>query len=249
MTNLTIMHAPNHAPSLTRPVVQRIFNRANSAGVDSIGWTEAYARIPFIRLHSNWRLIVGQSKTDKRRGGKDNPIAVNRHRGIKWIGCRAEKVCPAARPVKYNPERWVTYACYVHPSVGKVAHVAIHPDPINNWVKKWLRNKRVALPANAPAFKKTMASLEAIVKDLQAQGYLVVITADINCHNFSGADSWMPQEVFKRLDLNTYYHGIDAIAYDKRLKLAKPVQVIPKAKVGKGEDHDQLIASFTRASA
>lgn len=231
----TVLHAPCHGPSLTRNAVRH----AMGLGASSIEWTEAYNRNPLIRSRVSYRTLVGKSKTDKRRGPKDNPISVKRGRQvIEW---HAVKACRASVPLEIAPERWVTVVVYQEPGVGKVAHFAFHPHakvqdspPGND------RQREKAFQDRRRKYAAGMRVLEGMVREMQAKDYLIVVSGDLNWRGDDGP-TWAPAPTFKRLGLQFWNDGLDWIAYDHDLVLVKRRTISEREN---GQDHPWLLATL-----
>lgn len=223
---LTILHAACHGPSLT---AARIRQACHRYGVDSIGWTEAYNRTWFMRTRLRFRMVVGKSPTDTRRGAKDNPILVRRWHKILDRG--AIKACDASTPEKIAPERWITWAAYDH-EIGRVLHVALHPNAavVNAWGSD-----------RAAKYRQEMHALIRLVEAKKAQLGIdhVVVTGDLNYHRADPARRLSPRWVFKQLGMSYRSDGLDWIAWSSELHVAH-WRVIPTSE--NGQDHPWLLA-------
>lgn len=232
--DLGVMLAACHGPSLTRDHIRLAQQIANREHLHSTGWSEAYKRIPFLKARPSWDCIVGTSTTDVRRGPKDNPILVSKLR-TKIHESGAFKACRSAQPLRLAPERWITWVVYeTDPDELLVLHVNIHPHPVVQTARR-LSPRRLG-------HLRQMRRVERLVnrKRLEHGPDLhVVVTGDANSRS-NWTAKYSPAQVFKRLGLSVYWHGILAVAHDPRL--TRSVRVVPKAK--NGQDHPWLVVTF-----
>jgi hypothetical protein len=234
---VTILHAPNHAPSTTSGAMIRVATRT---AADSIGFSEAYRVMRMLGLVDGYRLHVGRGARDRRRGAKDVPI-LTRFDHVS-LGSGAVQISEAVEPSRLAPDRWLTFSLFPSPA-GRIAHLNLHPNArVAGWTTSVPRVREYA---------EAMASLERYVRLFRLEGFLPVVTGDLN-HNSQEAPPrtplpvWAPAEVFRRLDLGYWRQGIDYVAHDQRLQLTSR-QVIDRAVTG--SDHPWLLATFTRRNA
>lgn len=242
MTDLTIMHAPLHGPSATRATV----NRALSHRADSVGFSEGYRIKSDFRHRLTYRCTmgnpdvdgqVGVSDRDNARGAYDVPILTKRkHKGVERLSVRA---CRASEPIKIAPPRWISLSVFKVAGLGTVAHFNLHPHaaiagflPTNDRVRQ---------------YRRQMMLLKSMIEDEQAKGRIIVVTGDLNFPYVPDAHApeFSPQRVAADLGLKVYVRRIDWILYDRRLRLAEPVEVIDPA-TNPGTDHPWLIARFVK---
>lgn len=228
--SLTILHAACHGPSL---VPARIRQACQRYDADSIEWTEAYKRNPYLRTRLRFRMIVGKSKTDKRRGAKDNPILVRRTH--KLVASGAVRACGPSHPVKIAPERWITWAIYDHP-LGRVAHYAAHPNAAV--ASAWDSDR-------AAKYRQQMQALAQLVEDNRTRYHVDhdVISGDLNYHEGDPVRDWTPKDLFKRLGMTYWCEHLDWIAWTEGLRLDR------KRIIGtheNGQDHPWLLATLNR---
>lgn len=219
MRPLRVVHAPLHGPSATR----REMHDALELRADSVGYTEAYNRIPYLARRPWWRISVGHSETS-RRGPGDVPVLVaRRNRPVdRW----AIKASEAGTPLKFAPERWVTGFAYRH-ALGVIEHVNHHPNPL------------VSLSARREA-RRSMERLEQCLEVSLKLGRLPVVTGDFNqTKNHIG--EYSPREVFDRLNLRWWAVGLDWVAWHRSL-IPVGRRVIPRVR--NGQDHPWLVIDF-----
>lgn len=234
-TPFVVMHAPNHGPTVTPEILQKALNRARKERVSSIGFTEAYNRIPYLRSRKAWDMIRGVSKTDTRRGPKDNPILIRKNRKVlEEIKVKACKGVPSSSRVA--PERWI-HGVVSAEEVGTVLRIQLHPHAAV--MKLGPTNRRLL------QYQAEWRLVEKIVREAHAKygkDLHVVITGDFNA-NSSFENKYGPKKVAERLGLKVSWHGIDGAMYSPSLHLEK-VETISEAEQGKGQDHPWLIFHF-----
>lgn len=224
---LTILHAPCHGPSLDLAAI-RI---AVGLDADSIGWTEAYRRVPMLRRRLRYRTRVGNPRhavNASIRGAHDVPIQVHRrNRLIEW---QAIKACDPSTPLRVAPDRWITRVVFEHP-IGRVEHVALHPNAAV-----------MGHPLGVDRVEKyaaTMERLESIATRAIRRGHHLVVTGDLNYR--SGGPDYAPEAVFDRLDLDTWRIGLDWQARSPHLRL---VDRLTLGEATTGQDHPWMRARY-----
>lgn len=229
-----VMLAACHGPSLTDAHVQHAVDLANHHRLHAVDWTEAYERIGYVSRRHLWDCIVGRSRTDRRRGPKDNPILVSKRR-TRILESDAFKACNAAFPLRLAPERWVTWVVLETHTGALVLNIAIHPHPAVQNASRFSRRVR--------GHFRQMKKVERLVARKRREhgpDLHVTITGDVN-----STDSWTakyaPATVFTRLGLDAYWHGILAVAFDRRLQLLGVDEIHTDEN---GQDHPWLIATF-----
>lgn len=226
---VTILHAPNHAPDLGWPAIKL----GISLDADSIGMSEAYRRTRLLSRLRGYRLTVGRGARDRRRGAKDVPILTKA--GHVSLGAGAVQISEAARPARLAPDRWLTFSLFDSPA-GPIAHLNLHPDA-------GIANAAPGVP-RVREYAEAMKSLERYVRLFRLEGFLVVVTGDLNfpAELHDHLPVYAPAKVFERLDLAVWSQHLDYVAYDRRLTLIKR-GVIDKRQTM--SDHPWLLATFT----
>jgi hypothetical protein len=233
--DLGLLLAPCHAPSLTEEDVKYATQLGRERRLHIVNWTEAYNQIPALEARALWDLVIGTSRTDKRRGPKDNPILLNKRRTyIHESG--AFKGCGAARPIKIAPERWVTWAVFETTAGLMVLNLCIHPHAGVQNASPFTRRVRGHLRMMKRVEKFVQAKRNEYGSELH-----VVISGDVNSTAAWDA-KYSSASVFQRLGLNVYWHNILAIAADKRLRLMGRPEVIPTNQ--NGQDHPWFVALY-----
>lgn len=231
---LTILHAACHGPSLSTAAIRF----AASLNADSIGWTEAYRRIPALRRRLRYRTRVGNPRgvaNASIRGAHDVPIQIrrrwrNRRRLVDWY---AFKACDPSTPIKIAPDRWITGAIYDHP-VGRVEHIALHPNAAVQGVDREVDRVR--------KFAAQMRRLESTIVHAQQRGHVVIVTGDLNWGHPQPSDPpFAPWRVFERCDLDVWRVGLDWIAYAPHLRIVERQTFGPAVT---GSDHPWLFVRF-----
>lgn len=220
---LRIVHAPLRGPEATKAEM----HRALELGACSVGWSEAYRHIPYLRRRPAWRIAVGHSDTSL-RGPGDVPVMVRRHH--KPVDRWAVKACAPAEPLRLAPERWVTGFAYRHP-LGTIEHIAHHPNPIGN-PDATLSMRR--------EYRNSMERLEQTVRVALELGRLPVVTGDLNVPASSPLE-FAPRHVFERLNLKWWAVGVDWVAWHRSLI---PVHRETLDREQNGQDHPWLLIDF-----
>lgn len=236
--SLVVLHAPAHGPSLTRHHIRR----ALGLGACSIGWSEAYRRIDYLRGRPSWRLTVAWPSEailddpDERRGAWDCPISTRRHHDR--LAAFRVRACDESTPIKLAPPRYVYGEAYAHP-LGDVEHIAAHPNAavVNRETGEPLNPREVDRVAK---YVETMAVVERRARHALNRNRLVVITGDLQMGAHQSVP-WSPSSIAKRLDLRVWAEGIDYVLSDKRLK---PVD---RRVIHTTMDHPWMREEFTRA--
>ncbi len=225
---LTILHAPTHGPTLDLDAIRF----AASLRADSIGWSEAYRRIPALRRRLRYRTRVGDPRGIPNatiRGAHDVPVQVRRTRRlVDWY---AFKACDPSTPIKIAPDRWITGAIYDHP-IGRIEHVVLHPNAAVQGVDPEVDRVR--------KYANQMRRLESTVTLAWRRGHVPIVTGDLNWGKPEDDDPWFaPWRVFGRLDLDYWRVGLDWIAYPPHLRIAERV-TFPESRTG--SDHPWMLA-------
>lgn len=227
---LTILHAPCHGPTVTPHHIRH----ALTLGACSVGFSELYERVPYLRERPSWRTTVGNPPNDTHdelRGAHDAPIATRRHH--EQVRSFAMRACDASTPLKLAPPRWVQSDTYVHP-LGDVEHITAHPNAAVVGLD----------PARVDRVKKyvaTMGVLERRIKLALKRKRLVVVTGDLNYPALADVVDWSPHAMFARTGLKVWAIGVDYVAHGPGLR---PVdrQVI----TDNGQDHPWMMRRFVR---
>jgi hypothetical protein len=229
---LTLLHAACHGPTLSRARIRQACRRYG-AGV--IEWTEAYRRNRYLRTRLRFRMVVGKSKTDPRRGPKDNPLLVRR--GYEVIDRGAVKACDASTPHKIAPERWISWAIIRHLELGVIGVYALHPNAAV--VDAWESDR-------AAKYRQQMQALIDLVRANRARYHVDddVVSGDLNYHENDPVRDLTPRDVFEQLGMDFWCEHLDWIAWTPGLE---PVEkrVIPTSE--NGQDHPWLLVRFIRA--
>lgn len=202
---------------------------------DTIGINEARRIMDLLALRRRYRLIVGEGGRDP-RGFHDTPILTRR--SLVSLGSAAFQISEQVKPVRIAPDRWVTVSCFGHP-VGPVAHLNLHPNAA-------VQGRDEALP-RVREYAESMASLDRLLTFLDAEGFLCVVTGDVNYRPEPGRKRWdsSPYEVFARHRLTHQNEGVDVVAWPRTLRLGRSV-VLDKDRTG--SDHPGLVVWLTAAA-
>ncbi len=236
---IAFMHAPMHAPSVRLRHIRHMFRLAKEHQVVSIGMTEAYNAGPYLLgWKGAWRTIRGTSKTDRRRGPKDNPILLRRRyngRRVKVLRTWKIKAHGPSYPEKLAPERWihaVLFLCWDGSAWVKVLHVAVHPNAA-------VRNADPSAD-RVVKFRDFWGQVVALVNQVRDHhGNLrVVLSGDVNARRDDDQVGF-PRWAVAELELRGWWEGIDLIAHDLATARTEKVDVGEN-----GQDHPWMIAEL-----
>lgn len=218
---MRVVIAPLHGPDATLSEAHRALN----LGACSVGYSEAYHLIPYLRRRPWWRIAVGELGAHP-RGAGDVPVLVRRDHAVieRW----AIQACDAAQPLELAPARWITGFAYEHP-LGVVEHINPHPNPYFA--------PRATLSLRK-AYVENMDALEVRIRRSLNLGRLPVVGGDLNMSRVHGMP-YAPRELFDRLGLRTWSQGVVWIAYPRSLVLTG-MRVLED----NGQDHPWLVADF-----
>lgn len=200
---------------------------------DTIGINEGYRIIPLLRARRGYRVFYGEGGREP-RGYKDTPILTRKT--LPSLGTMALRVSERAAPLKLAPDRWVTVSCFEHP-VGPVAHVNLHPNAAVQG-----RDEDVG---RVREYAESMATLDRLLGFLSGEGFLPVVTGDVNYRPEPRARRapHSPYEVFARHRLTFRNKGLDVVAWPRELRLAR-AEVLTRDRTG--SDHPGLLVYLVR---
>lgn len=239
----TVMHAPNHGPTVTKRIFRRALRQARRSGARTISTSEFYHLWRWGKHRPGWACIIADEKPMPRRGANDNPLFVRRKflarrhvlERITVKGAKGVRLADGTMS-RVAPERWIQGAV-TQEDIGKVLHLCVHPHAgvVHQTGGKRLRQ-----------YRAEWRIVMRIVREMRAKygdDLHVIITGDFNAPA-SWQDPYGPSAVAKTLDLNLEYHGIDGVMFSKGLSLASSPRLIPEAQQGAGQDHPWLIFNF-----
>lgn len=176
-----------------------------SLDLDSAGIQEGQGLLPALPVRG-MRELYDEFSPDQRRGAKDTLILTSRQ--LPSLGTMTLRASKPAAPAKWAPERWITVSCYQH-GIGPVAHVNVHPNAVVMG--------RARTVGRVREYARHTWAMNRVIRFYQREGFFVVVTGDMNWRR-SKVAPWSPYRVFRLRGLRVAAHGIDAIAYDKRLR-------------------------------
>lgn len=205
---------------------------------DTVGINEGSRAIPLALKRRGYREFHGTGSSNDRRGPKDTPILTRK----VWpsLGAMALQVSEEVQPVRIAPARWITVSCFRHP-VGPVAHINLHPNAA-------VQDRDEELP-RVREYRESMESLDRLLGFLKGEGFLTVVTGDMNFRPEPPArrPDHSPYEVFARHKLTHRHDGLDVIAWPrKELRLVRSVVLEKEAT---GSDHPGLMVWLSPTEA
>lgn len=210
-------------------------NRLKASGAHAIGLQEAHTRFGAFRKHSGpayWHLVNGLGG----KGAKEVPVML-RKAETKYLGHGGYKASDYIPHRKgWSNERWIFYVMYEHEGVVYCI-INTHTNAVvqrPDGRRRSLRLKRVR------EFRDHMHLLGQEITHRKNQGYVVIVTGDLNFRVTKHAWFWSPQRLFARNGMDFVRKGVNYIAWDaSQLKCTKH-WIIPKRKTG--ADHHWVVA-------
>lgn len=218
-----------------------VHNRARAARFmlkqrcDVLALSEANTLSRMLARRARYRVVVGASGRDKRRGASTMPVLV--HREHASLGEIAWQAAERATPERLAPDRWVTVAAQHVAGFGDVAVVNVHPHPLTDG-----RKLDVARVRETAELWGTVSRLLAFLAD---EGLFVVLVGDVNARKGDDTPGWTgAYDVIDEHELRAVSRGLDVIAYDKRLRAVER-DVFPRER--HGSDHPAIVVELRRA--
>lgn len=209
--NLTVLHAPLHAPSANRNPAG-VIRAVRGIEPDLVGFSEAYAILPELQALADFRLIVENGGADRRRGQKDNPILARR--GLTSHGSGQVWGCAPSTPLKYAPERWFTYSVTALGRGAPLFLLTLHPHPMvqDKDTGGFLDNDR------AKEFAAMMRRFDDLLRWADAMGWRVVVVGDMNFRD-RGDAPLSPYTIMRKHGLSVKSRGLDAVGFSPELRM------------------------------
>lgn len=175
------------------------------------------------------------------KSGQEVPVLLSKK--ARYIGDGAYLVSDRVSPDNKGiaPDRYLTWVRFEWKGV-KYAIINMHPNAA-------VQNRDTGAPLSRKIkrvreFIRSMKELEEEIQSQKADGYVPVVTGDLNYRVRPGVTlwKWSPAAVFKRNGLAFHAEGLDYIAW-QATKLGKiRVNVIPASQTG--SDHPWLVADL-----
>lgn len=178
-------------------------------------------------------------------GGKSSrevPILLRKKK--RFLGQGAELISYRTRKDNRGiaPDRYLTWVRYKHGG-RNYCLINLHPNAaVQNRATGNVLNTSMA---RVKQYLKSMRALEREIKQQRADGYIVVVTGDLNFRVKTQDGKpwkWSPEAVFARTGLDYYAVGLDYIAWDKKNLRRKRVRTIPVSRTG--SDHPWIVANL-----
>lgn len=173
------------------------------------------------------------------RGSRENVSIIRKGKDVEILGHGSYKVAPAAKPIKYAPERYLVWVRFKKGG-KKYQHITTHTQPAVQ-----SRSTGRMLPRNIKRVAGYVMGMRAIAKEIRrakGDGFTPIVTGDLNYRRYPGVKNfvlafWSPQNVFQRTRLAWREHAVDYIGWGARLRY-KNEGTISQAR--HGADHDWL---------
>lgn len=190
-------------------------------------------------MRDEYHLFAG---SEAGKSGSEVPILL-RKKGTTYLGDGAYLVSNRVRPNNKGiaPDRYLTWVRYEF-SGKKYVIINMHPNAAvqNRNTGKPLRKKL----KRVREYIKSMKELEEEIKSQRADGFIPIVTGDLNYRVRKGVTlwKWSPAAVFKRNNLDYINTGLDYVAYDKNRLAKRRSKIIPTSKTG--ADHPWIVADL-----
>jgi hypothetical protein len=236
MSQVKILHAPLHGPSFV-PAVGR---RAYTTGAHSIGWSEAYKALPWLRKNpGRYRHFTADGTRKDARGrrvGWDVVISIRRDCAVQANGSflLSPELNVGSTGIKYHPERHAVWVVFTTPAGIRVLDLRWHPQP------GALRRPKVL-----GEYRKSVALVERRLNALVSQYKpdLVVVGGDLQ---LGASGRWIgPSRLYRRLGMEGQRRGVDWLGWTATFRAVKGWQ-IPIRRVARGMDHPWLVRVLAR---
>lgn len=132
-------------------------------------------------------------------------------------------------PTKLGHARGITAVAYKKAGLPPIAHINIHPNPINHLDPK-------ATPPLVDEYVKNMGALSSLQAYLRGRGFKIVTTGDFNITqgNARSRHYATPYSIARNHNMNAIGYGVDGILWDKTLRVVD-TRTIPESLTG--SDH------------
>lgn len=204
---------------------------ARSTKANSFGFNEAAnvaARLAALPAHRNFGALPGFNDM---RDAHDCITIVQNAMVMKHHSYT--QVSKDVEPLNIARDRGITAVGYRKKGLPPIAHINIHPNPINHLGPK-------AHPPIVDEYVKNMAALARLQVYLRQLGFKIVTTGDFNLTevNSFGRSYLNPYMIARQQNMNSLSLGIDGALYDKTLQLTDLIR-IPKTLTG--SDHPWFV--------
>lgn len=182
------------------------------------------------------------SAAEAGKSGKEVPILL-RKRGVEFLGDGAYLISERVKPNNTGiaPDRYLTWVRYKYKNV-KYCIINVHPNAVvqNKKTGRFLSKKMKRVSQYIASMKR----LQAEIKRQQNDGFVVIVTGDMNFRDIKAAKlvRWGPVAIFKRCGLTYHAVGLDYVAWDSEKLVKKSMRVIPASQTG--SDHPWIVADL-----
>lgn len=190
-------------------------------------------------MRDEYHLFAG---SEAGKSGSEVPILL-RKRGVTYLGDGAYLVSNRVRPNNKGiaPDRYLTWVRYEFGG-KKYVIINIHPNAAvqNKKTGKFLSKKI----KRVREYIKSMKELEEEIKAQKADGFIPIVTGDLNFRDIKSAAfvRWSPTAVFKRNGMEFQAVGLDYVAWDSRRLTKKRLKVIQSSQTG--SDHPWIVVDL-----
>lgn len=149
------------------------------------------------------------------------------------------QVCDDAQPEKLAHDRTFSMLAFEAPFLSPdsvVCHIAIHPN--------WITGVESPTSPIARQYVRSVKGLDAMLDFAGDMGWIRAVTGDFNSRQGQSKRFPTVYDVLGDHRLQVKTEGIDAIAWDRALRL-EDWKIVPKARTG--SDHPWLLAEFSRS--
>lgn len=173
------------------------------------------------------------------KSGREVPVLL-RKRGVKYLGDGAYLISHRDRPNNKGiaPDRYLTWVRYEFQG-KKYCLINLHPNAaVQNKKTGRFLSKKIK---RVREYIKSMKELEEEIKAQKADGFIPIVTGDLNFRDIKAAAlvRWSPVAVFKRNNMDFQAVGLDYVAWDRRRLTKRKMKIIQASQTG--SDHPWIV--------
>lgn len=205
---------------------------------DSFGFNEAANIAPRLEALRAWESIGAERGFKDMRDAHDCITIVQHKHVLKF-----HSVIQASKdvePTNIARDRVITTVAYKKKGLPVVAHINIHPNPVNFLVDAPHARKRLIVQE----YKRNMKALRMTILFLEGVGIPhIVVTGDFNITQTNARKNEFddPYKVASDFFMNAFGIGLDGVLWTKNLALKKKQEI---AKSVTGSDHPWFFFDF-----
>lgn len=163
--------------------------------------------------------------------------------GTTYLGDGAYLVSDRVRPDNRGiaPDRYLTWVRYEYKG-KKYCLINMHPNAAvqNRETGRFLSKKL----KRVQEYIKSMKELEEEIVAQKADGFIPIVTGDLNFRDIKAAASvrWSPTAIFNRNNMHYQAVGLDYVAWDARRLTKTRIKIIQSSQTG--SDHPWIVVDL-----